>query len=425
MGKKILVVLLCALSALYLTNCTSKGTAEDEESAIEESMDDGSSAEVEAIGEEDFGSEGSAIASTTSPEESPITEISPSETSLASESPPTEMSDTTSSMEPPPAPMMDSSTPPSADAFGAMGSSSSDMTSSFAEEKPAPKPPAPYRKVESAPFDRSGKTMNTVYLARKKDTWSKVAGKALNDSSMAKTLKKWNPSLSHRELRIGDKVYYNSPNRPEDNSKILTYFEDRGDIPQTFVAQEGDKLRSVAKDLLGSEDNWKELWATNSLESKGTLSAGTELRYWKDSQEVAPPMESRMARAEIPPPPPPPEPMMNEIPPPPPMNDIPPPPPAMSEPPPPEPMMQSNELPPPPPPPPPPLPPPTEPPVVQDDMEAMDHEDGDSGLGVSSDMVPLLASGIGILLLLVVVMVIRKRKSSAMDEAFDEKTHVG
>ena len=51
MGKRILVVLLCALSALYITNCTSKGSSEDEESAIEESMDEGSEAAAETIPE--------------------------------------------------------------------------------------------------------------------------------------------------------------------------------------------------------------------------------------------------------------------------------------------------------------------------------------------------------------------------------------
>ena len=403
MGKRILVVLLCALSALYITNCTSKGTPEDEESAIEESMDGGSEdAATVAAAEEELGGDPSAVAetppTTDSTSEAPIAEIAPPETSLASETPPAVTEDTSSM--PPPA-FMDTPTTSTTDSASTMESPSTTEMTPLPEEKPAPKPPATYQKIASEPFDRNGKSMNTVYIARKKDTWAKVAGKALNDKSLAKSLKKWNPSLSHRELKVGDKVYYNSPNRPDDTSKILTYFEDKGDIPQTYVAKDGDNLRAVAKDLLGSTDNWKELWASNSLESKGALTAGTELRYWKGhSEEEAP----KMAKAEIAPPPPP----MNEIPPPPPMNEPPPPPPPMEvppPPPPPEPMAQNHGS--------------------EGPLEG-EEEAPESELGISGDMIPILAGGVGVLLLLVVIMVIRKRKASAMDDqVFDEKTHIG
>ena len=39
--------------------------------------------------------------------------------------------------------------------------------------------------------------------------------------------------------------------------------------------------RELSSKLLGNKDSWKELWATNTdIESKGSLPAGTELRYF-------------------------------------------------------------------------------------------------------------------------------------------------
>lgn len=435
MGKKILILLLCTLSALYLTNCTSKGASGDGDSALEESAEETSSSEVVAEGD---GAPTETAPSDGTITDAPVAEITAPETSPASESPPSVSNDNSLSSNsiPTPPPSNESLSSTSNDASGApsIPQPSSEFTPA-PEEKQAAKPTsAPYQKVASEPFEKNGKLMNTVYLARPGDTWSKVAAKVLNDKTSSKTLKKWNSSLSHRELKAGDKVYYNSLNRSDDSSKILTYYEDKGDIPKTYVSKKGDNLRAVAKELFGKSDFWKELWATNAVDSKGALSAGTELRYWKGSDsagESAPAMAKTEAHSNVamnepppppttmePPPPPPPQ-MMNEPPPPPPpqpVAEVPPPPP-------PPPAEMNNNIPPPPPPP----PPASHETAKGNGMEEEHEGEGGGGLGLpSGDMLPLLLGGVGVLVLLVILIVIKKRKSAAMDDqAFDEKTHVG
>jgi hypothetical protein len=415
MGRKILVLLLCLVSALYLTNCTSKGSDGATEEAPETQEED---ANGDPIDNPDGAVSENAGEETT---DGMVADVPPVETKPASETPP-DVTPTDKPMdtsvavtnETPP-PMMDNSL----------------STSSTMAEPPAPKvtkPAAPYQKVAAAPFNSGKKVMNSVYVARKGDTWNKVANKVFNAKTAAKDLKKWNGSLSHRELKVGDKVYYNSPNRPEDSSKLLTYFEDKGDIPQTYVAKEGDNLKKVAKELLGSEESWKELWATNTFESKGALGAGTEIKYWMASVEEPPPQTVAKAEPVAPPPPmnetpPPPQPPVNNVPPP--VNNVAPPPED------PQPPVAANNEPPQPPvnnvPPPPQQAPPPQPPQVAENDPAATEEIPAEGEAGEDDQLLYIGGGIGAVLLIVIAMIIRRRKAAQEmdDQAFDEKTHVG
>jgi hypothetical protein len=220
--------------------------------------------------------------------------------------------------------------------------SSDETQEAVPEEPPAPK--ASLKKIKDAPFTSNGRILNTVYVARKGDTLKSVSQK-LFGTNKSKELKADNTFLS-RGVKPGDKIYYNSPRRPDDSSTMMTYFEDKGIPAQSYTAQEGDNLRTVSNNLLGFSEAWKELWVTNPLlDSKGDLVAGTELRYWPkgaDAEMAAPPAElPPMAQApqEMPPP-------ALEVPPPPPMEtaQLPPPPPEM-------PAAGTMDLPPPPPPP--------------------------------------------------------------------------
>ncbi|MGE3973596.1 MAG: LysM peptidoglycan-binding domain-containing protein [Bdellovibrionales bacterium] len=185
-------------------------------------------------------------------------------------------------------------------------------------EEPAPIPQASLKKIKDAPFTSNGRILNTVYVARKGDTLKSVSQK-LFGSNKTKQLKADNGFLS-RGVKPGDKIYYNSPLRPDDSSTMMTYYEDKGIPAQSYTAAPGENIRSISKKLLGFGEAWKEVWATNpNVESKGALAAGTELRYWPEGSDVAPPaMEISPPVAEVPPPPPmdPPP----ELPPPPPMD---------------------------------------------------------------------------------------------------------
>jgi hypothetical protein len=249
--------------------------------------------------------------------------------------------------------------------------------------------------------------LNAVYIARPGDSYKAISKMIYGSEDRWKDIKKANPSVS--KPKPGNKIYYNSPIRPDDRTKVATYYEDLGMVPDVYVAKDGENIRQVSKNLLGYDNAWQEIWSTNSVESKGKMPAGTELRYWKAApavtdvaqNDVAPPgMETPAALGMMDVPPPLPE----MPPPPPPVEALPPPPP-----------MPTEMVPPPPPPdvlnPPPPPPPPVAKKVKKNES-------------ANEDLIYLGAAG-GIALLAVGVLLYRKRKQQReMSQAFND-TQVG
>ena len=148
---------------------------------------------------------------------------------------------------------------------------------------PSEKSWVPVKKIVQAPFHKNGGLVNTVYLARPGDTLDSVSMKIYGIKSRSKELLQVNSTLV-KGLKVGDKVYYNSPHRPSDSQQLLVYYEDVNSVPQTYVSKSGDNIRQVSMQLLGDEGSWKEVWATNlHVDSKGQLPEGTELKYWSDA----------------------------------------------------------------------------------------------------------------------------------------------
>lgn len=282
---------------------------------------------------------------------------------------------------------------------------------------------ASLKKIESAPFSRDGVLLNAVYIARSGDNYKKISSLIYGNEGKAKELKKLNPSV---KPKVGDKVYYNSPLRTADDTKLLTYYEDKGLVNEVYIAKDGDDLKKVSKELLGNKDSWKEIWATNAIESKDKLTAGTELRYWKSEVAAAPsaPSGEIAMNNTAPPPDMAPQPV-NELPPPPaPPAEMAPPPPAELPPP-------VAELPPPPPPPPveaappPPPPPPVEavnppppPPVAKKAPQVEEN-------GMDQDMVMMLGGAGLVVVGLAAVMIVRKRRQNREMAAAFNDTQVG
>lgn len=324
---------------------------------------------------------------------------------------------------------------------------SPDATAAFATpaEAPAeqPKPVASLKKIEEQPIHRAGLLLNSVYVARTGDSYKSISKMIYGSSAKASELKKANPA--YKSPRPGDKIYYNSPVRATDDSKVLTYYEDNGMVPEVYVAKEGDNLKKVSRELLGYKNAWKEIWATNAaLESKDKLPAGTELRYWKNAPVAAPapamgevaanPQMTPPPPAELPPPPavnaeppaPPPQAMNN---PPPPAEGVNPPPPAemANQQMPPQDPNQAGMNPPPPPdlPPPPPAeavnPPPPPPPVARKTIKP----EGAPTEGMDQDlMMSLAGAGIVAAGLAALVIVRKRRQQKEMSSAFND-TQVG
>jgi hypothetical protein len=431
--KKHLSLLLCICISLYLNACKSNSTEETTDPAVaDESLENiegtetAVSPDANAGGTEGF-SESVADTppadGTTPPIELPLD---------AGAVPPADAGFTPDAAAPPadavavePPPPSSEPAPPEAPSVADTGSSASKASNEVFEKSSAPK--APLKKIEPAPFNREGTLLNAVYIARPGESFSKISKKIYGDGSRSKELKKVNPGLGPK---VGDKVYYNSPTRPTDDTAMKVYYEDVGQTAETYTTQAGDNLRTVSKKLLGFEGAWKELFVTNTTESSRKLEPGMELRYFKGdasaggdpakAQDVAqagteggmPPMGA------------------NDIPPPPPvdagMPDMPPPPPDMGNQPP-----QMAEMPPPPPPvemapPPPPPPPPIEmapPPPPPPAQVAM--KNNAEGGAANDDLFLILGAG-GILAAGVAgLMVMRKRRQQReMASAFGD-TQVG
>jgi hypothetical protein len=312
----------------------------------------------------------------------------------------------------------------------------SSASSSMTEE--APKKVIPLQKVADRPWKVGGKWLNTVYFARPGDTLKKISQNIYGEDRTS-ALKAGNPTYKSRDTRPGDKIYYNSPKRPDDSERVLTYHEDNGITPESYTAKAGDNIRSVSKKLLGYGEAWKEVWASNTVESKGEIPEGTELRYWAaaptnpnagmmNAENSAPPEMPAAPPSEVPPapdvsgmenqmPPPPSQDMAGDFPPPPPppsdatMNDLPPPPPPVS----PE-SMAGSDL----PPPPPPvddasMPPPPPPPVA-----ASTEEGGESpGAEMAFDEDTMMTLGVAAFaaLALVGLIIVRKKRKQKELEA--------
>lgn len=457
--KKLIALIACMTLSLHL-GCTSNDSREDSEG--DEAVTEETSAEAELGEVEGDASSDTAVADGANEgfldEQLPEDALGESTTTAdaGTEAPPPDMTADASAeptLEDPPASIdtgteappvvadtstetpADTSMPPVDEAPPVVDSgSSSNDSSSVAAAAPideTPAPVAPLRKVEAMPMTRSGVLLNAVYLARPGDTYKKISTMIYGNESKAKEIRKVNPSLAATP-KPGNKVYYNSPARPTDDQKMLTFYEDAGMVPEVYVAKEGDNIRTVAKDLLGYDRAWQEVWATNSVDSKGAIPAGTELRYWK-SAPAAPAVIAAAPTppADLPPPPPadlpPPPPDMAAAPPPPDMappqamNDLPPPPmPDMPPPPPPD--MAAAPPPPadlPPPPPAEAVNPPPPPPVAKKAPTIAPEGGMDNDMMMSLAGAGIIAAGVA-----AIIIIRKRRQQKEMASAFND-TQVG
>lgn len=159
---------------------------------------------------------------------------------------------------------------------------------SFGQDEPVSDGPklVPVKKIKAAAYKRVGSNINRLYVARSGDTMSSIAQKIYSGQKSEEDLLSYNPHFRGRDLKVGDKIYYESPNNPNDTT-MMTYYEDLNLAPQYYTTQEGENIRAVAKTLLGDDRSWMEIWATNeSLESKGQVSGGIQIRYWPEGVDT-------------------------------------------------------------------------------------------------------------------------------------------
>jgi hypothetical protein len=146
----------------------------------------------------------------------------------------------------------------------------------------------PIAKVSKEPFFRNQRLMNTVYVARPGEDLMTISHKIFEKDN-TQTLLTDNQYLL-KGVDIGDQIYYNSPNRPDDKKEILTYYEDIKMAPQYYITKKGDNIQKIGREVLGYDDAWKEVWVFNdSLQSQAQLPAGLKIRYWSGNELQTPP----------------------------------------------------------------------------------------------------------------------------------------
>lgn len=456
MMKKLVIYLLCLSTPLFLTHCTSTESSDEgsdevaQSDSSDEASDEASSEEEEEVADNSDEEVSDDETISDSEEEDKVAESekpsaediamnateAPQDQPAVTEAPPVDNatnSTATGEVVPPPSePTVQPEAVPEPtpqDSIAATDATNMgvDPGETIASPPPEVKKPAELKKVKTVPFKTAGTLLNAFYIARQDDSWSLVSDKLGTD---AKSLKKVNPYIASRELKVGDKIYYNSQKRPEDSTVIKSYYEDLGIEPLVYEAKMGDNIRSLGKDLLGHERSWMELWATNTVESKDELPEGTVIRYWKTPDLPAtslantePPTTSEEFPAapstdlaqntppQVEPAPVPEVPAQAQAE----MNSVPPPPP------PPQPEMQA---------PPPPPPQPSE--IADANLEEGTEEDLEDGagpgtvLGLSNDELMYAGGAALAIILLVVAMIVRnKKKSAALQEATFVDTNVG
>ena len=147
----------------------------------------------------------------------------------------------------------------------------------------------PVKKIATSAWKKSGKWINAVYIARSGDSLQSIHSKIYGSGGASLAdLRTWNPHFKNKEPKVGDKIYYNSPKRPEDSARLLNFYEDNQESPQSHDIQSGQNIRKVAAQLLGHKDSWKEIWATNfNLSSKGKINQTTTIVYWTGTGSTA------------------------------------------------------------------------------------------------------------------------------------------
>lgn len=310
MTKKLLF--LVAVAGLIFTNngCTSK-KADDGEQVVE-------NADIEKIEADGMGSPAadasleSALGETPTPSDSsasaaPTIDDSSLSLDTADIPPPTENAPDTPlpalDAAPPmitetPLPPTDATTVDTAALAASLGSSSTGTetvappadTGGYTGDVTTSKPATSSIKKVSATMPYQGKDgawINTVYIARPKEKLVDISTKIFG-TDKTKELKQIaeNKFLKSRAPKAGDKIYYTSPNRPDDSAKTMLYYEDMGMVPEIYVAKKGESLKKVSKELLGYDNAWREVWASNGVESKTSLKDGETLRYWKSADSA-------------------------------------------------------------------------------------------------------------------------------------------
>lgn len=144
----------------------------------------------------------------------------------------------------------------------------------------------PVKKMKEEPYRQNGILLNALYVVREGDTFKSIGEKIYGKGSI-NNLAMLNPYLNPKRLKVGEKIYYNSPNRPNDEMSMLFYYDDIGRTPQYRQADAGENVRTISQELLGHPRSWMEIWATNpEIVSKFDLERPHRIKYFAKNDDI-------------------------------------------------------------------------------------------------------------------------------------------
>lgn len=115
--------------------------------------------------------------------------------------------------------------------------------------------------VHSVPVKEGEHWLNAFYFVTSDaETWQSLSKKFYNRDDRAELLSKWNLGQT---LQSGSVVYYNSPFRPQDRDKMLSFSEDFGQPFEQHEVKAGDTLSKIAGSLWGDVNAWPAIAAAN------------------------------------------------------------------------------------------------------------------------------------------------------------------
>jgi len=134
-----------------------------------------------------------------------------------------------------------------------------------------------FPEIASSPIQKDGYSLNGYVFVRNERDWGAVSKLLYGREDRAALLAQWNGNTS---IEPGAVVYYNSPFRPDDTSELKAFDSDFGLTLSGVSVSAGESLSSIAANVYGSPEMWRELASLNAdlLSHPDRIEVGQTLR---------------------------------------------------------------------------------------------------------------------------------------------------
>lgn len=147
-------------------------------------------------------------------------------------------------------------------------------------------------KIPAKAITRKGTKLNRFYFVRQGDTSKKVSNLIYGTPKQASKLVKWNG----KNWVPGKVIYYSSAEKPKD-SKMDSFYKEKGISFEEYTVSSGDWLSKIALKKLGNPKSWVEIAVVNGIKSPKSLEVGQKIAIYP-MDLTAKPVETMIAKNE-------------------------------------------------------------------------------------------------------------------------------